>query len=440
MGVLRCGEPPYSTDEIDDLFDELIARNKEQIDASKVYDYLPSIKDTVHSGQGAVLSEGLLEGCENFYMSNAGDGRRFLSLVSFDIEKLGRLDATTVVAKPGAIYANERSLYVAVRHYRDYMSAWYYDQNDNVTEATTLHKFELSPVLNDSIYKGSGVVKGRVLNQFAMDEMDGYLRIATTTGHVPSPDVHSTLSVLIEKKGKLSTVGMVDHIAPTEDIRSVRFNGDLGFVVTFKKTDPLFVIDLSAPTDPQIKGELKIPGFSTYMHLMDDEHLLTIGYDADDQGSFAWFTGIQLQIMDVSDIADPKLIHKEVIGSRGSTSDAATDHLAFNYYPTRDLLAIPMIVCEGGDGGSYGYEMTFNGLLVYDVTAESGFDRVGGISHGEAPAAEDYWSACGNWWTDSNSQVKRSIFMEDFVYSIAMDRINIAQLSSLDLLVSSVEL
>jgi hypothetical protein len=279
------------------------------------------------------------------------------------------------------------------------------------------------------------------LNQFAMDEHDDHLRIATTTGHVPSPDVHSTLSVLGEDDNELVVVGQVDDVAPTEDIRSVRFNGDVGFVVTFKKTDPLFVFDLSDADAPRIRGELKIPGFSTYMHLMDENHLLTIGYDADDQGDFAWFTGVQLQIIDVSDLEDPRLIHKEVIGTRGSTSEATTNHLAFNYFRSRDLLAIPMTICEGGgSGGSYAHEMTFSGLLVYEVTVDAGFSQLGGVPHVQPQSGPDYWSACGNWWTNSNSLVQRSVFMESFVYSIAREKINVASVGDLSNVLVSIDL
>jgi hypothetical protein len=270
-----------------------------------------------------------------------------------------------------------------------------------------------------------------------MDELDGNLRIATTMGHVPDPNVHSTLSVLAEEAGELKVVGIVDNIAPTEDIRSVRFNGEVGFIVTFKKTDPLFVIDLSDPENPVIKGKLKIPGYATYMHLMDKTHLLTIGYDADEQGSFAWFQGIQLRILDVSDLEEPSVVHEETIGTRGSTSEAATNHLAFNYFPERDLLALPMTICEGSSGGgSYGDMMTFSGLLVYRLTLEEGFTQLGGVPHKAPETEETYYNACSNWWTDSNSIVQRSIFMssdtEDFVYSIAYDLINVSDLEDLE--------
>ena len=246
---------------------------------------------------------------------------------------------------------------------------------------------------------------------------------------MPNPAVHSTISILAERANALEVVGKIDGIAPTEDIRSARFNGGKAFIVTFKKTDPLFAFDLADPKSPRILGELKIPGFSTYMHLMDDDHLLSIGYDADDQGSFAWFQGILLQIFDVSDMKSPTLVHREIIGSRGSTSDAATNHLAFNYFGALGLLAIPMTICEGGEGGSYGDVMTFSGLLVYDVSVADGFPRRGGVSHVD-PSATDY-GACSNWWTNSSSVVKRSIFMDDFVYSVALDQIKIQNLAAL---------
>lgn len=165
------------------------------------------------------------------------------------------------------------------------------------------------------------------------------------------PDAHSALHVLAEKQKSLQVEGIVDNIAPTEDIRSVRFHGSEAFVVTFRKTDPLFVIDLSDPSRPEIKGELKLPGFATYMQMMDDAHLLTLGYDAYDEKSFSWFEGLQLRILDVSRLETPRVLSEHTIGTRGSSSEAATDHLASNYFPERELLALPITVCEGGPGG-----------------------------------------------------------------------------------------
>jgi uncharacterized secreted protein with C-terminal beta-propeller domain len=202
--------------------------------------------------------------------------------------------------------------------------------------------------------------------------------------------------------------------------------------VTFKKTDPLYVLDLADPHRPAIKGELKIPGFSTYMHMMDENHLLTIGYDADDQGTFAWFTGMLLQIFDVSDMTAPKLAHKLVIGTRGSSSEALTNHLAFNYFAPKNLLALPMTICEGSTGGgSYGMNMTFSGLVVFNVTAQDGFTEQGRVAHPTEASGGYTNAACTNWWTRASSQVKRSIFMDDFVYSVSDRKMKVNQLENL---------
>ena len=134
-----------------------------------------------------------------------------------------------------------------------------------------------------------------------------------------------------------------------------------------------------------------------------------------------------------TDLANPTLLHKEIIGTRGSTSDAATDHLAFNYFGTLDRLAIPMVICEeSAGGGDYGDMMTFSGLMVYEVTVEGGFNELGRLPHEEPETEDTYQNACGSWWTDANSPVKRSIFMDEFVFAIAEDAIDIANIADLE--------
>ncbi|RKZ89330.1 MAG: hypothetical protein DRR19_11680 [Candidatus Parabeggiatoa sp. nov. 1] len=417
-------------------FETLKAENSERLQATTIADWLPSVQDINYSGGTPQENHALLESCDNFYQTGQQDGKNLLSIVSMDTNGEAPLHATTIMGKPGAVYASNSALYVAARHSRYGMLPWFFDDEQQIEEASTIHKFSLSNEPPASQYVGSGVVKGSVLNQFSMDEFEGFFRIATTTSRAPSSNAHSTISILAEKANELVVVGQIDNIAPTEDIRSARFMGDKGYVVTFKKTDPLFVFDLSDPHKPTIAGELKIPGFSTYMHRLDDDHLLTIGYDADDQGRFAWFQGVMLQIFDVSDMANPQLTHKEVIGTRGSTSEAATNHLAFNYFGSKGLLAIPMTICESDDnqdekGGRYGDMMTFSGLLVYKINAETGFQLVGGVPHIAPESQNNYRGFCGNWWTRSNTIVKRSIFMDDYVFSITEDTIKANRLSSI---------
>jgi hypothetical protein len=273
-----------------------------------------------------------------------------------------------------------------------------------------------------------------------MDERAGVLRVATSSGRVPDPSASSNVTTLGESGEGLVQLGELTGLAPSEDIRSVRFDGDRGFIVTFKKTDPLFVIDLGEPERPSVLGELKIPGFSTYLHRLDENHLLAVGFDADDQGSFAYFDGIQIQIFDVTDLANPTLLHKTVIGTRGSGSEALMNHLAFNYFASRGLLALPATVCEGGDNGVYADELTFSGLMVFDVSLAAGIGERGRLPFVDVAAAKATGGACSSWWSNSTSLVKRSIFMEDFAYGLSDAELRVAQVDELGELLSRVAL
>jgi hypothetical protein len=411
------------------LFETLRADNRAAIAEAPIETLLGTTEDRLEDGSTRGRD---LETCSGFYDSPLADGTAYLTLMSFDLQSDEAVQTSTIISRAGASYASGSAYFISVRQ-QPTGGYWYYDTSD-VEEASTVHKFELEGPSNR--YAASGVVKGRVLNQFSMDEHEGYLRIATTTGHVPSPDVHSTLSVLKQKGDTLKVVGQVDQIAPTEDIRSVRFLGDKGYVVTFKKTDPLFVFDLSDPKQPVADGELKIPGFSTYMHPLEDGYLLSIGYDAEDAGERAYFQGLLLQIFDVRDSKNPSLVHRQVIGTRGSTSEAATNHLAFNYFAPKGMLAIPITVCEQSSGGSdYADVMTFSGVQVYRVSTKDGFTLQGQVSHPyvDPVDGDTYYvgGACSNWWTDSNSVVQRTIFMDDVVYSVSDERIKANGLDAL---------
>lgn len=390
--------------------DELMQENAVVLDEAPAAALLPGIDTGDEEGVG----------CGTIYEAPGGSAEGFLSVVSLRLDDASELGRTTVIGQPGFTYASADSLYVAVPRfdYGDYYASA--DQRDR----TLIHKFELDGL--DTRYTASGSVEGRVLNQFALDEHDRYLRVASTSGHLPSPDVHSQLSVLEQRDTQLVLVGEVDDIAPSEDIRSARFVGDRGYIVTFKKTDPLYVFDLATPTAPRIAGELKIPGFSTYLHPIDDGHLLSIGYDADDQGDFAWFQGIQLQVFDVSDMTTPRLLHKEVIGTRGSSSEALTEHLAFTYFGSKGWLALPITICENGGGGSYGDDMTFSGLYLYGVSLENGFERLGGVDYPPSGGYGEYSGACSNWWTNASSEVRRSIIMDDYVVSLSDRQLKIS--------------
>lgn len=182
----------------------------------------------------------------------------------------------------------------------------------------------------------AGKVEGTVLNQFSMDEYDGYFRIATTEGQW-SQNGSSNVFVLDKN---LKTVGKVEKIAPGERIYAVRFMGDTGYVVTFEQTDPLFVLNLKDPAAPKITGELKLPGFSSYLHPVADKLLLGIGQNGNDEGTLP---GVKLSLFDVSDPAKPVEADQVIIEGQAYT-EAMNNHKAFMLCPEKNLFGLPVMV------------------------------------------------------------------------------------------------
>jgi len=410
--------------EIYDAFRKLLLDNLETITLKTG---LPQMEDVVQTAQGPQRFESPLADCRSYLRSSLGDGEQLTSVISMAMSSDAPAKAVTILSQPGVVYAAEGSLYLAEPRQRATDWGWYEGMED--AEATTLHKFALSNVKAEASYVASGLVQGRLLNQFSLDEHQGYLRVASTSGHLgwgSTSTATNRLSVFAQQGQALVPVGSVEGIGPGEDIRSVRFDGDRGYVVTFKKTDPLFVLDLADPVKPRVLGEAIIPGFSTYMQKLDATHLLTMGYDADDQGAFAWFAGVRLQIFDVANPLQPKLTFSHVIGTRGSSSEALTDHLAFTYYAPKNLLALPMTICDGGSGGGYGSSMTFSGLMLFNVTAAAGFSEKGRVAF---PVGES--ASCSNWWTDASSEVKRSLIIENYVYSLTDHLLKVNELDNL---------
>ncbi|MBN1489842.1 MAG: beta-propeller domain-containing protein [Phycisphaerae bacterium] len=371
------------------------------IRAQPLEEWLPDYRITATDGTDA--SGDILDWQQCFYPANQ-DGYGITTVITVDIDNpTAPFTSSAITADAGTIYASTSALYVTDTDY----DVWWGSRAD-----TVVHKFDLTG--DGADYVASGLVPGRLLNQYSLGEKDGYLRLATTVGWSGSSDDSSGNGVYVmaagETAGALVIVGKVENIAPGEEIKSARFIGDRGFVVTFKNIDPFFTLDLSDPTNPRVLGELKVPGFSEYIHVLDENHMLTIGIDADDVGDFAWFQGIQLSIFDVTDFANPTLMHKEPIGTRGTYSEATSNPKAFNYYPQKNALAIPIVLYEGDTSGPEWGTHTFTGLYVYRVTLEAGFDLLGRISTREVTTSPDYWYDY-DWYT-------RGVFIGDDVYAV----------------------
>ena len=297
------------------------------------------------------------------------------------------------------------------------------------SQKTSIHRIHID---GDEIeYVASGEVPGMVLNQFSMDEYDGYFRVATTThGQTTQNNVY-VLNMA------LNITGSLEDLAPGETIYSARFMGEKGYLVTFKKVDPLFVIDLSDPSHPEELGYLKVTGYSDYLHPYDENHLIGIGKETTDAGEFAWYQGVKISLFDVSDVNNPVEIDKEIIGHRGTESPVLRDHKAFLFDKSRNLLVIPVWVAEvdvtkypeGVPSWAYG-EPVWQGAYVFDISLDTGLQLKGGITHIEYPFSPEQDSYFYYYY--SSYSIQRSLYIGDVLYTISDAKIKMNNLENLD--------
>ena len=294
-------------------------------------------------------------------------------------------------------------------------------------EKTVIHKIEIKN--GDLNYKTSGEVTGIVLNQFSMDENDGYFRIATTRSrdwssmNRGSSESYSNIYVL---DADMKVVGKVEELAEGERIYSVRFMQNRAYMVTFKQVDPLFVIGLEDPTNPKVLGELKVPGFSSYLHPYDETTLIGLGKESDENGRITG--GVKLSLFDVSDVANPTEIDKYVLGDRNSNSIAINEHKAFLLSTDKNLLVIPVTMQENvmeiqesvisPEGITIMDEMKimppkpirkyFNGVAVFNIN-KKGFELKGKIDHSDSNSGSYYGS----------NNVNRSLYIGNALYTLS---------------------
>lgn len=340
----------------------------------------------------------------------------------------GKIDQEVIIGEPGTVYASADNLYVASVNY-DYNN-YYYDW----TNAKTLvHKFALD---EGSIeYEDSGKVPGTVLNQFSLDEYDDHLRIATTEGSWWSGDAPENNLYILDKS--LDIVGSVEGLAPGEEIYSTRFMGDTGYIVTFEKVDPLFVLDLSDPTNPYVTGELKVPGYSDYLHPWGDDYLIGFGKDAEDAAeeeeaardlNFSWYQGMKMSLFNVSDMTNPTQVDSEGIGDRGTYSELLYNHKALLFSDNLKLLSFPVTVAIVEDPNTPSWEYgdyVFQGAYVYNFD-ENGFDILGTITHYD----DDFDFT--NYWGYGEKDIERIIYIGDNLYSISDEIIMANNMNTLD--------
>ena len=270
-----------------------------------------------------------LVACDDVRRTPRFTGAGMLTVLTVDLERgLPAVDADAVMTNGETVYASPTSVYVATS------GGWW--RGD-----TSIHRFDVvGPQRTD--YRASGQVPGELLNQFSLSEFGGVLRAATTEGFSSSAQSHVTS--LQRHGGRLEKIGQVSGLGRGERIYAVRFIGDRGYVVTFREVDPLYTLDLADPAKPRVTGELKILGYSAYLHPVGDHELLGVGQDADAQGRRE---GTQLSLFDVADPANPRLLHKVKLGL-DTSSEAEYDHHAFLWWEPLRLAVVP--VSDFGSG------------------------------------------------------------------------------------------
>ncbi|WAM36259.1 beta-propeller domain-containing protein [Caldicellulosiruptor acetigenus] len=239
---------------------------------------------------------------------------------------------------------------------------------------TIVYKFALTKGRAEVLC--AGFVEGKVLNQFSMDEYDGYLRIATTVeSHYSWEGDFQEYNAVYVLDKNLKIVGKLDKFAKGESIYSARFIGNRLYLVTFKALDPFFVISLENPQKPEILGYLKIPGYSTYLHPYDQNHIIGFGKDAEDLNEeYAIPLGLKIAMFNVEDVENPKELFKVIIGDRGTNSELLNNHKALLFDKNKNIFAFPVVIYEK-DGN------IFRGACVYSIDMKKGFILKGKITH-----------------------------------------------------------
>lgn len=380
---------------------EATEENREIVRNSTEENWIPYY--VVTDADGAVTDEGILFDCDRAAHPEEFSGLDMLSVLTIDIDEgLEAGDATGVLATGDTVYASEESLYVATQEWQSWVWFETRDESDRPEgPKTELHKFDISEPERTE-YVASGTVDGYLLNQFAMDEHDGMLRVASTTAPAwwgSGADSESRITVLRQIGDSLVRIGMVDGLGETERIYSVRFMGEVGYVVTFRQIDPLYTVDLSDPRDPEVLGELKIPGYSAYLHPVGDGLLMGIGQDATDDGRVQ---GTQVSVFEVSDLSDPVRVDTYTL-SEGTNSQVEYDHHAFLFW---EGLAVVPVQQWRWDGKT---EEVFMGAVALRVDGDGSLSEAGEVVH---PGGE------GKHW-DGRSQILRSIVIDGSLYTIS---------------------
>ena len=389
-----------------------------RIASMQLSDFIPQMY--VRTPDGHFVTNSLSTGsCESFYRPSDSHARGIASVISFDL--LGDnlfWDADHMLSNWPTFYESTDRFVIAESAHDFWWYYWFPTDN----EQTNIHVFDSSQA-GQTHYIGSGRINGQVLDQFSLDEQDGNIRVAATTGgwwhyQTQSEDPVANHIYVLEPNGvHYPLAGSIDDITPGDRLQASRFLGNQGYLVTYKDVDPLVTLDLSDAHNPRIIGELTVPGFSTYLHPMGDHGLLSIGIDSNGWGA------TNISMFDTTNLAAPSLTANLPITQPGgwSWSEALWEHKAFTYWEPKALLAIP------SSNTSY-TNQTYSYLSKLELVSVDPTDGTLSL-HGEIDHSDYYNADPANYW--SYVDIRRSVFMGDYVYAISDKAITVHQTADL---------
>lgn len=327
-------------------------------------------------------------------------------ITTLDIEsgEKGGVDTKAYLGSGEQLYMSTKHLYLTSTNYQD-----------NQQSTSEVFKFSLDKT--DVHFLQTAQLKGTILNQFSMDEHNGYFRTVTTEGNLwdERNKAKNHLFILDEN---MKQVGSVENLAVNERIYSARFLGDKAYMVTFRETDPLFVMDVADPNNPKVLGELKIPGFSNYLHPLDEGHLIGFGYETiakkNPQGGAPIIQtgGMKISVFDVTDFANPKETASEIIGGQGTYSSVQQDHHALFIHPNRNLFGFPISVYEQSQRDNI-LDLQSSGAMIYEITAERGIVKTA-----------DLTKRMTNDYMDWEKEIQRLLYSGNSLYTISINEVN----------------
>lgn len=431
---------------------------------------------TIFSGQ---LTQNI-EPTSIYYYNTSDSGYMYTTIVALNVENSVEpaTETTILGGNAGSIYVSQDNIYITdqASNYRNGIinpgGPMIIATPDFASQETytSIYRIQISgPSLT---FAAEGNVTGTVMNQYSMDEYNGYFRIATT-----SYDYNQTSGAQIQQNNvfvlncsNMQVVGKLENLASGEDLDSARFMGDRCYLVTFNQIDPLFVVDLSQPTNPQVLGNLTIPGFSDFLEPYDATHLIGIGQDvntsigagqAEIPGDvyYTAVLGLKVSLFDVSDVSNPKEISSIVIGASGTTSEALTDPKAILFDASLNLLVLPVelyvpsnatsvtpIVYGGGTSTpasepmipvSSSTQFVWQGAYVFNVSLTNGITITGNVTqldNASAYLANPSLTLTNSYpWNESQYFITRSLYIGNVLYTVSQNRVQLNSLSNLAL-------